>query len=464
MMKSYRFRMCPTEEQAQLMWETIGSARFVYNQILSDRNFYHELFEDGILTKEERNTLQVNSTPGFYKNLTTDESLDYYGKGSFGFLKNVDSLALSNAQLNAEKAYKNFFQKRNGYPKFKSKDKAKWAYKTNVVSRRRKNGTYGANLYIRDDYVNLPKVGLVKINKHRAVYGRLKSATITKERSGYWFVSLLFDDSYSEYYEPTKSIVGVDLNIGSIVLSDGKEYEVPNFTKMNASDLAKAQRRFSRSQRALKARRSNGEGINKYQVKNYQENREKVALVHARIAAQRLDFLNKVTTEIVKNHDIISVETLRVKNLLKNKKLAKSISNASWGAFVSMLEQKCRSHGKILVKVDTYFASTQICSDCGVKGGPSGYGGLKTREWVCSNCGVLHNRDVNAAVNVRDEGLRIFFSQLGKRREEPPVVNVLGSSLDDDSRGHTMDEQSLALLGCPSRSDWDKKIKNNQFV
>lgn len=180
------------------MWKTIGCARFMYNQILADRSLYHELYVDGVLSKDERNVLQSKSTPAFYKGLDEETTKQYYGRTSFDFLKNVDSLALSNAQLNAQTAYKNFFSHGAKYPKYKTKDTARWSYKTNAVYRRDKCGNLRSSVFVKDTYLNLPKVGMVKINKHRGVYGKLKSATIVKERSGKWFVSLLFEDLHSK--------------------------------------------------------------------------------------------------------------------------------------------------------------------------------------------------------------------------------------------------------------------------
>lgn len=462
--KSYKFRMFPTEEQAKLMWKTIGCARFVYNQILADKNLYHELYVDGVLGKDERDVLQEKSTPAFYKNLNEEEAQKYYGRKSFDFLKSVDSLALANAQMNAGVAYKNFFLHGSGYPKFKSKDTAKWSYKTNAVYRRDKHGNLRSSVFIKDNYLNLPKVGMVKINKHRGVYGKLKSATIVKERSGKWYVSLLFEDLHDENLPYTGSVVGVDMNLNAIVLSDGTTHNVPNFTKNNSGDLACRQRVFSRSQRALQARRRNGEKLDKYNVKNYQEKREKVAQVHARIAAQRLDFLNKVTTDIVKNHDIICVETLKVKNLIKNRKLAKSIANASWGAFIQMLEQKCQTYGKVLVKIDRFFASTQLCSHCGEKGGPRGYKGLRVREWTCSHCDTHHDRDVNAAINVRNEGYRILIDKIrNNSREESPVMALGMLEYFGISRDYSTSEIT-SIKKCYRASNRDKRTKNYQLV
>lgn len=456
--------MFPTEEQAEIMWKIIGCARFVYNQILADRNLYHELYEDGVLSKAERNSLQKSSTPGFYKGLDEDDAENYYGRASFDFLKSVDSLALANAQRNAETAYKNFFSHGAGFPNFKSKDKAKWSYKTNAVYRRDKNGNLRSTVFIKDNYLRLPKVGMVKINKHRGVYGKLKNATVVKERSGKWYVSLLFEDSHNEHLPQTGSIVGIDMNLNDIVLSDGTTYEVPNFTKNNSDDLAYRQRVFSRSQRALKARRNNGEKLDKYSIKNYQEKREKVAFVHARIAAQRLDFLNKVTTDIVKNHDIICVETLKVKNLMKNRKLAKNIANASWGTFVQLLEQKCQTYDKVLVKIDQFFASTQICSRCGMKGGPKGYAGLRMREWTCSCCNTRHNRDVNAALNIRDEGCRVLVNGVKENsREEPPVIALGLLEHSDNPQDYDTSEQASVKERC-SESNRGKRTKNYQLV
>lgn len=462
--KSYKFRIFPTNEQAELMWKTIGCARFMYNQILADRSLYHELYVDGVLSKNERNTLQIKSTPAFYKGLNESEARSYYGRKSFDFLKGVDSLALANAQLNAETAYKNFFSHGAGYPKYKSKDTAKWSYKTNAVYRRDKYEHLRSTVFIKNNYLRLPKVGMVKINKHRGVYGKLKSATIVKERSGKWYVSLLFEDSHDKQLPYTGSVVGVDMNLNAIVLSDGTTYDVPNFTKDNSNELAYRQRIFSRSQKALQARRKNGEKLDKYHIKNYQEKREKVAQIHARIAAQRLDFLNKVTTDIVKNHDIISVETLKVKSLIKNRKLAKNIANASWGTFVYMLEQKCQVYGKTLVKIDRFFASTQFCSHCGVKDGPQGCKGLKVREWTCSYCGTYHNRDVNAAINVRDEGYRVLVDEIkNNNREEPPVIALGLLDYSSDSRDYGTSDQA-SIKKCCNASNQDKRTKNYQFV
>ena len=462
--KSYKFRMFPTHEQAELMWKTIGCARFMYNQILADRRLYHELYKDGVLSKDERDVLQVKSTPAFYKGLSEDDAQNYYGRKSFDFLKSVDSLALSNAQLNAQTAYKNFFSHGAGYPKYKTKDTAKWSYKTNAAYYRNKHGDLRSNLFVKDTYLNLPKVGMVKINKHRGVYGKLKNATVVKERSGKWYVSLLFEDSHDKQLPYTGSVIGVDMNLNAIVLSDGTTYDVPNFTKDNSGDLAYRQRIFARSQKALKARRNNGERLNKYHVKNYQEKREKVAQVHARIAAQRLDFLNKVTTDIVKNHDIISVETLKVKNLMKSRKLAKSIANASWGTFVHMLEQKCLVYGKVLVKIDQFFASTQLCSHCGVKDGPQGYKSLRVREWTCSYCGTYHNRDVNAAINVRDEGYQFLVDEVkNNSREEPPVMALGLLEYPSNPQDYGTSEQA-SVKECCSVSNRDKRTKNYQLV
>ena len=462
--KAYKFRMFPTKEQAEIMWKIIGCARFMYNQILADRSLYHELYEDGVLSKAERNSLQKASTPAFYKGLDEDDAENYYGRQPFDFLKSVDSLALSNAQLNAQTAYKNFFSHDTRYPKYKTKDTARWSYKTNAVYRRDKCGNLRSSVFVKDTYLNLPKVGMVKINKHRGVYGKLKSVTIVKERSGKWYVSLLFEDSHNEQLPYTGSVIGVDMNINDIVLSDGTTYEVPNFTKNNSDDLTYRQRIFSRSQKALQARRDNGETLDKYHIKNYQKKREKVAHVHARTAAQRLDFLNKVTTDIVKNHDIICVETLKVKNLIKNRKLAKNIANASWGTFVQLLEQKCQSYGKMLVKIDQFFASTQLCSHCGMKGGPKGYRGLKVREWACSCCNTRHNRDVNAALNIRDEGCRVLIDEVKNNSREEPLVLALGL-LDCSSNSQDYDtSEPASVKECCSVSIRDKRTKNYQLV
>lgn len=176
--KSYKFRMFPTDEQAELMWKTIGCARFVYNQILADRSLYHELYVDGVLSKDERDVLQRKSTPAFYKELNEDDAQEYYGRESFDFLKSVDSLALANAQLNAEAAYKNFFSHGTGYPKFKPKDTAKWSYKTNAIYRRDKYGNLHSSVFIKGNYLNLPKVGMDSLRTHTTSTCRIQAVLL----------------------------------------------------------------------------------------------------------------------------------------------------------------------------------------------------------------------------------------------------------------------------------------------
>lgn len=280
-------------------------------------------------------------------------------------------------------------------------------------------------------------------------------------------------DTFPVGSEGIRDLVGIAQHLGATIYTAPLEPAISGFIikdphsdpriYINENESRVRQRVFSRSQKALKARKSNGEKLNKYFIKNYQEKREKVAHVHARVAAQRLDFLNKVTTDIVKNHDIISVETLKVKNLMKNRKLAKSIANASWGAFVQLLEQKCQTYGKILVKVDRFFASTQFCSHCGVKSGPQGYRGLKVREWTCSHCDTHHDRDENAAINVCDEGYRVLIDEIkNNSRVEPPVMALGLLEYSGSSRGYGTSDKTPQ--GSAVVSNQDKRTKKYQLV
>ena len=404
--RAYKYRIYPTDKQAVKMQHNIDCSRFVYNQILSDRILYHDLYEEGEFTKQERDELQKRLTPGFYKNLTPDEAQEYYGR-DFEFLKDTDCYALCNSQLNVESAYRNFYKGITKYPKYKRRDSAKQSYTTNARYTKRKDGTIHASIYVKNSHIRLPKIGMVKINKHRPLYGHIKRVTITKNANGKWFISILCEDKADRTLAKTDHAVGIDCNINEIVLSDGTRYPIPRFTHDNQARLTAKQRRFQASINARRHRMANGEYCDKYQLKNYQARRQAVAQVHEDIAMQRLDFLHKISTDIVKNHDVICVETLRVKQMMRNKKLSKAIANASWGMFIQLLEYKCAMYGKTLIKVDARFASTQRCSSCGNITGQRGYAGLRVRDWTCTHCNTHHDRDENAARNIVYEGVRM---------------------------------------------------------
>ena len=373
-LKAYKFRIYPTEEQEIFFAKTFGCVRKVYNLMLNDRK---KAYEE---VKNDTSKKMTFPTPAKYKK-------------EFPFLKEVDSLALANAQLHLDKAYKNFFRDKSvGFPRFKSKKNPVQSYTTN-----NQNGTVAL---IDSKFIKVPKLkSLVRIKLHRQPKGMIKSATISRHASGKYYISLLCKEEINELPK-TNSAIGIDLGITDFaILSDGQKIDNHKFTSKMEKKLKREQRKLSR--RALLAK---NKGIPLSEAKNYQKQKRKVARLHEKVMNQRTDFLNKLSTEIIKNHDIICIEDLNVKGMLRNHKLARSISDVSWSSFVAKLQYKADWYGREIIKVDTWFPSSQICSECGHKDGKKS---LDIREWTCPICHTHHDRDINASINILTEGLRI---------------------------------------------------------
>ena len=361
MFKAFKYRLYPTAPQAEKINQNIGCARFVYNQLLDDR------------IKVYRETKQRSEKT--YSIL----------KDEHGFLKEADSRALKHSQANLDAAYDKFFKEPNiGYPKFKSKHKCRWSYTTD-----NNNGT----VRFDGNRIRLPKVGYVKIVEHRLHEGRVLTATISHERSGEYYASVLCEIEQPESLPVTDKVIGIDLGLHDIIVcSDGERVEAPKYFRKSEQKLAKRQRAFSRTQKG-----SNG----------HEKARLKVARCHQKIKNQRNDFLQKLSTKLIRENQVICLEDLSVKGMERNKKLTKSVTDASFSRFVSMLEYKAEWYGRKIIKIDRFYPSTQLCSGCGYKNeSVKGLKGLKFREWTCPECGEVHDRDFNAARNILKEGLK----------------------------------------------------------
>ncbi|WP_368652756.1 IS200/IS605 family element RNA-guided endonuclease TnpB [Ornithinibacillus sp. 4-3] len=372
--KAYKFRIYPTKKQEILLAKTIGCSRFVFNHFLKQWNETY---------KETGKGLTYHACSAELTKL----------KKELIWLKEVDSIALQSSLKNLADAYTRFFKKQNKAPRFKSKKNDVQSYTTKETNH---------NIAIIDNRIKLPKLGLVRFAKSREVYGRILRATVRRNPSGKYFVSILAE-THVQLLEKTDASIGIDLGITDFaILSDGRKIDNHKFTSKMEKKLKREQRKLSR--RALQAKKN---GMNLLDAKNYQKQKRKVAKLHERVMNQRDDFLNKLSTEIIKNHDIVCIEDLNTKGMLRNHKLAKSIADVSWSAFVSKLEYKAKWYGKTIVKIRRWFPSSQICSACGQLAGKKT---LEIRKWTCPVCHAQHDRDINASKNILAEGLRILNS------------------------------------------------------
>ena len=363
--RAYKYRIYPNKKQQELIQKTFGCTRFVYNYYLNKRK---EMYE--------------NDKTAFTYNMCSKDLTNL--KKELEWLKEPDKDSLQKALKDLDVAYQKFFKEHTGYPKFKSKKNRYKSYRTSCTNN---------NIRFENKHIKLPKLGLVKVRDKQIPQGRILNATISQEPNGHYYCSLCCTEVEFEQLPKTNKNVGIDLGLADFaILSDGIKIENPQFYEQSEKKLAKLQRELSR--KTIGSVR-------------WEKARLKVAKLQKHIANQRNDFLQKLTTTIVSNYDVIAIEDLDVKSMKEtdSKIRNKRVGDVSWSEFRRMLTYKSQWYGKELSVIDRYYPSSQICHCCGHRDSKKSE---DIRSWICPNCHSELDRDINAAINILSEGLRLL--------------------------------------------------------
>ena len=371
--KAYKYRIYPNNAQKEFFAKCFGCVRFFYNKSLSDMN-------------------DIYKTTGKFKNITPASY-----KEDYSFLKEVDSFALCNAQLNRNTAFKSFFSHKSGFPKYKSKRNDQ-SYTTNNQG--------SVKVSDNNRYISIPKCPRIRIKMHRLFEGTIKSITVSRTTDNKYYMSLLVETEI-EPLKTTEKMIGLDLGIKDLIVdSNGHKYKNHKYLTKSQSRLAKEQRKLSKMVK----------GSN-----NRNKQRIKIAKLHKHIQNQRNDYLHKLSKKIIDENQVIALEDLKVKDMEQNNKLARNITDASWSRLVYMLTYKANWYGRTVVKVSSNYPSSQLCSICSYKNSLTK--SLNIRKWTCPECGTVHDRDINAAKNILSKGIEM----LTKDGTHPDSLFMLGS-------------------------------------
>jgi putative transposase len=388
--KAYKFRLCPTEEQSVLLSKHFGCVRFIYNHFLKEKQDHYLL---------NKKTLAYNTCAG---------SLVKMKREGFEWLKEVNSQALQSSLEHLETAYQRFFKKTSKFPKFKSKKHNHESFTCPQHVSLKKNNR-----------VQIPKFKEgIHFIKHREIKGKIKSASVSRTPTGKYYISILTEQEPSKHLEKTGRSIGIDLGIKDFAItSEGHRYINPKFLYKFQRKLKTAQQHLSRKQKGSKSR---------------EQARLKVAKIHEKITNSRNDMQHKVSLSLIKKYDMIALEDLNVKGMVKNHNLAKAISDSSWSSFVTKLTYKAQWYGKTVIKIDRFFPSSKTCSDCGhINQNLT----LDVRNWTCV-CGSRHDRDVNASKNILKRALVIQSSGTDDYRNgaevRPKVVSKAARGTGDE--------------------------------
>lgn len=367
--KGYKYRIYPTDEQKELINKTFGCSRFVHNYFLAMKI---ELY------KTEQKSLSYSKCSSLLTELKKEKE----------WLKEVDKFALQNSLKDLNTAYQNFFREHKkgntnqGFPKLKSKKNNYKSYRTNFTNN-------NIEIDFEKGQIKLPKLKWIKCKTHRKFTGKILSVTISQVPSGKYYVSLNVECEHEELPKANNSI-GLDLGISDLLItSNGQTFENNKLTYKYEKKLAKLQRQLSKKQKGSK---------------NFNKQRIKIAKLHEKITNIRVDNLHKISSQIVKENQFIFSEDLNIKGMIKNPKLAKSIQDVSWYELIRQLQYKSEWNNRVYHKVDRFYASSQICNNCNYKNEKTK--NLSIRKWTCPECGTYHNRDINASINILNQGLK----------------------------------------------------------